>query len=762
MKKLVLGLRSGATVVSITLMGLSLHAAGLEKPMRAAKPRAQTKLDFKRTEKKSGLDFDKSAPLILDRKATVLPNTETGKNPLVATDALKPKVGKEKKPIVMTPDKEPVTLAKLDNTPYVQKTAGPKAYALGILNLYENEYGPLRMKAHSIGLSDEAWQARKAEFLKAVGKAKTDGEVYYLAANLLYGFTDAHVAATLPSNLQFELPLQMSAADGKIVVNETAGDFPSNVRKPKLGDVLTAINGEPVEKFQARYPLFQAGGHADTSLFLFARGLGKLREARGFPLSQLNWNDVKLTFAPLEVKGDGSSSTGTPYDITLKFKKTGIGLVQKSNDPKVPAPAPIVAPAPPMPDREPPQVVPMDRQLESIYQTILKVGRAQSLLASDFGGIEPEKKDPREVGRVLNLGEAQPFFQLPKDFKQITPKFITNLPETNLFGATPRNMPTPDLFKVMMNSDTMMAGTFMKDGKRVGYLRIGSYEPSQVGTMLVSLNYYISQLKNTDYLVYDQTSNPGGMVAFSDMVIRALIGKIDPAKHIKFAIKPTPDLQRSFLDLMNLLKTFPEDKGTPAAQKMDEIYKGLNESYEKISNALRDGKNLTEPLSMVPLSQFFEAVVKYNFLENTPVPPELLNKALGTNVMRDVTYPDVVNGRVVPKPVYVLTSHDDFSGADFTPAASRFYGFKTVGEHTAGAGGMVIDTQVNGYGELGVRVTNSLMVDPKGGLVENYGVPADIPVPRLPSDYANQGATYFSRVMNAIAADQAKNQKAPW
>ena len=61
---------------------------------------------------------------------------------------------------------------------------------------FERNYGPLRLKAQSIGLN---WEKNKANFLARVNSAKNDTEFYQILAQFLASLHDAHVLPSLDS-----------------------------------------------------------------------------------------------------------------------------------------------------------------------------------------------------------------------------------------------------------------------------------------------------------------------------------------------------------------------------------------------------------------------------------------------------------------------------------------------------------------------------------------------------------------------------------
>jgi hypothetical protein len=107
----------------------------------------------------------------------------------------------------------------------------------------------------------------------------------------------------------------------------------------------------------------------------------------------------------------------------------------------------------------------------------------------DMNNITPEISSKDEEGIRISGMRQLPRFPLPDNFKLIMP---------------------PNLFQYEMIATGMVAGTFEKDGKKVGLLRIPTYAPrlpyETINLSLLTLRYYINKLeKETDYLILDQT-----------------------------------------------------------------------------------------------------------------------------------------------------------------------------------------------------------------------------------------------------------------
>jgi hypothetical protein len=323
-------------------------------------------------------------------------------------------------------------------------------------------------------------------------------------------------------------------------------------------------------------------------------------------------------------------------------------------------------------------------------------------------------QDPTtEQGKKVEIGQQEPFFALPTDFKRI---------EFPWYGS-------------QLNSASFYAGTFIYHGRRVGYLRIPNYMPQVIYTMQLGLRYVISHLEaESDYLIFDQTYNPGGSVAFSDLVVESFTGSIVPASHMTFAVKPTPRFLRQYGELTQILEEDPETAKNPAKVK---LLHDIKANYLKIESAFKNHADLSEPIAFYAVSEFLELNLD-ELAAHIPL-RGLLSKIIGAPIFEKQTY---------TKPVFMLINEQDFSAGDATPAILQDYGrVKLVGVRTAGAGGSVEEFRNTITSDYTFHLTTSLMVRKGGRFVENYGVRPDIPFTLVPQDYVDGFANVLERLM---------------
>lgn len=636
----------------------------------------------------------------------ILPGIESlrvGKGPL------KTDFGDPNKPVV------------IPTSPISSKTYQAKAKweLVSLFQTIEHYYGPLEIKPVTIGLN---WEAQKKSALKQVNSIGTSNDQYFVIADLLYNFNDAHVSVTLPSTLKYRLPLQISNAEDKLIVNFIADRFPKNVRQPEIGDELVGINGLTPDEFQKKSSVFNALGNSLTAKSYFSRMLSGMSEESGIPLSRWNLSEARLKFKPANHKKP-------IYEISIPYERSGVGLIGKDVAGEV-TPVPVLSGTRKGEQNKVLQMARTAPGTHRIYTTIKNLFRADAENVRKNLGLDKDSKLVSGQGMRLTMGEQLPNFKLPSDFKRIQiPDFKTSL------GFDLRQK---------MNDDFFFAGTFQRNGKKVGFLRIPSYEPTNEDTVLHSIRYFISKLRaESDYLVIDQTANPGGLVIMSDFVIKSLVGEIDLSKHLRFSVKPSQGFLREFAELKE--EVLRNEDGLFTPEEVQDFAAKFDHELRKVQKAFDQGLAHSEPLSMTSVSEYIEISMDRMALKNGPLTQGIIDNVLKVDVLQPVVY---------EKPVYFMIDEFDFSGGDATPASLQDYGrVKLVGTRTAGAGGTVENFEHRMQSELKYRLTTSLMVRKDGRLVENYGVRPDIEVPLLTKDLRDGMKSFFERVLSSIDKD---------
>lgn len=600
-------------------------------------------------------------------------------------------------------------------------------YLTELRNFFEtvrNHYGPLELKRETIGYDYEA--ARSKAFAEA-GTMKSSSDFYAIVAGFLNGLNDAHVSITLPTSLTYTLPIQMSYVEGKFIVNYIdRNKLPKEKCGVQVGDELVRMNGEKPLDIEASDPAFRKDGNDRTNAAYFARMLSNLRESSGVPLANLNLDSAKFEFA---------RENGSGFQCAIPYEKSGTGLIGR----EIPA-APSLGLASNgsafsmggddgdgIPEfLKNPRFLKLNRLMESWHRLVNTASGVDDRLAQVPEKIPGRKGlPPKFEGKKISIGGKEPFFALPKDFRRIRP---------NLLGRP-----------IIALANGFYAGTFKRNGKRVGFLRIPSYEPTLAYLMSFGVRYFISELEaQSDVLVIDQTNNPGGAVLLSDLVVKGLTGKIDPANHMRFRMKPTQSFLRTYAGMIDLINQDANDPsaagGLFTAEERKYFMGEMRKNYAIIESAFMKGESLSDPVSMSIMTEFFETAID-RLVAKVPL-KGVIEALIGGKVFTAQTY---------TKPVYFMINELDFSGGDATPAVLQDYGrVKLVGVRTAGAGGTVEEFSSRVTSDLKFRLTTSLMYRKGGKYVENYGVHPDLAFELTRADYRDGFTGTFERFLKTI------------
>ena len=611
--------------------------------------------------------------------------------------------------------------------------------AKSLFQIFENNYGPLPLKVMSLKVN---WKEMQESLLAAGESAKGNLQQYFKLSDFVFGFNDAHISVNLPSELTFRLPVQLRSSVGRVFVGTLTSEFPDGQRRPQIGDEVVAINGKTPQEFQKSFAVWNAVSNEETSQAYFAMSFANWRESRGIPLSilgSIGKDNPALSYlndqgVALRLKSD----TGETYEINLPFIKEGLGLIGRGINEEDPRPMIVAGKIPPPKDDDASKSEAfraLAPHTADIFDRFHELFRAE---------IPVEKKVTDEL---MALGQRQPSFKLPKNFQEI---------------KVPEFLKTNELTKKLIDDDVLLAGTFEHNGKQVGFLRIASYAPKNIVAAIPALRFMIAQLQaKSDYLELDQTNNPGGYVMFSDIVIKSLVGHYDESKHLRFAVKPTVKFVREFAQMRDMVaqnadKLFTDEEVKEFTKKLDADYRIVYEAYEA-------KRALSEPVSMVMMSEYFERTLNKALADRTePVTQAGLTVKISKGqILSTLLKTDIMKTQVYTKPVYMVINELCFSGGDATPASLQDYGRVTlIGNRTAGAGGTVEEFELRGLFDMTIHMTTSLMVRYNGNLVENYGIIPNIFVRTLPTDIRSGGAITLARYQYAIDQDmKAKAEK---
>jgi C-terminal processing protease CtpA/Prc len=303
---------------------------------------------------------------------------------------------------------------------------------------------------------------------------------------------------------------------------------------------------------------------------------------------------------------------------------------------------------------------------------------------------------PREA--VLGFGSLSPIFNLPPEY-------------------TPRLPRTP--------GDFFTSGTIRSGGRRIGFIRIPSYGPSNANAAVQQFRQEIAFFQqNTDGLIVDQMRNPGGQVGYVNALLQLLIP--NSFRTIGFEIRATSNW---IIAISSALES------ARAQNAPEHVILLMERILSDLDTANRENRGRTGPL---------------------PVDDVSLDRLPATDTA----------GRVVAytKPLMVLIDEMSASGADMFPATIQDNGRGVLfGMRTMGAGGNVVTVNVGNYTEGLASITQSLMVRsapvnvngyPSVPYIENVGVHPDIVQDYMTRDNLMQGGRAFVDAMLAAMIEQ--------
>lgn len=589
-----------------------------------------------------------------------------------------------------------------------------------ILETIENNYGPLRLKKDSVDLD---WDEAKLIYQKALKEVKNTNEYFLLVSQVFSNLKDAHVSLELPSTMTLTYPFQFVYAEGKTFVSFLPKEM--DQCKVEVGDELLSINGNTPDTIRSFLSKFIGLGNEVSDKSYLTLKMNRLTEASGTPVSFLD--------SPIEVF-EFKKNDGKKIQCFMDIRPKGISFIGRSFHQAPEVIPPVVKEQDLLKDwnKEVDDAAKANNLSENETKNLKHLNKIIHLNHKLFNtkasvGLDLLEASKTSEGTQVELGAKKPFFKLPKNFKRIKPYGLLN----GLF-----------------NSSNFYAGTFKRNGKRIGFLRIPSYMPTNPAGMLMSIRYYIQKLeKKSDMLIIDQTNNPGGMVAFSDMIISHLVAKPSEQTHMKFLVRPTQDFMRTYVEMTQSILS-DEEHGEYYLKK---YLPQIMSEFSKVQKVYESGEELSEPVSIKIMSDYLEDILSSIFRNPETKKTTLLGKlALGINPLKG----NFTKKTVYSKPIFMWINELAFSGGDSTPAILQDYGrVKLVGVRTVGAGGTVSPYEQGVLHQFKFKLTTSLMYRPmnkKTKYVENYGVTPDINFSLTAKDVKENYENTFERFLTTI------------
>lgn len=614
-----------------------------------------------------------------------------------------------------------------------------------VFNLFKSIYGPYEYSPQTKKMPE--WEALVTEFTKKIEALNPlqDREFDQLLFQFAARTVDAHVSYRNNSNYVRELPLQMTYTrpngdDGVYHINWVAEAFPANIRKPKPLDEVLGIEGLPVEKFRTQFDAYKADGKDEVDRSLFAQRIISMSEAGGIPLQDMNPNGLRLKLKDRE--------TGEVYDIIVPYTERGTPMISRNASPLI-----------------------LRDKAVTTSTVILEKGNKNKGDLKDgerpYREAKLFKQLDRGEGRRVALGDKQTLFELPKDAVEIVFPMNDTIKqlEDRMRIANPQN-PDP------LNRNELKAYVFNKEvnGKtmRVGFLRIPSYSPANVDTVIYRLRHVMAMMnQRTDMLIIDQMNNPGGAVSYSNAVIRNLVPQIKKENLMQFLVRPTRSWVQRYSDTILRFENNEAVIQLLGVEKYEALLADLKLNNKRIINAYqaKTGFSISEGVVLHSLNEAMQIISDATLIRSDNLLySALMSTGFGNVLLKDQPYKS-------DKPVYFLINEKDFSGGDATPAdfQDQKRG-KVIGigaTHTAGAGGTVESFEIPGYGRI--SITASLMYRPaqaaarnnKYSFVEKVGVAADHTIWYSAHDQISGYKGVFEKMFDYIGKDLASQTPNP-
>ena len=559
-----------------------------------------------------------------------------------------------------------VGLALAGASMWGQLTPEQKALDLQtIASLYAKQYAPYEWKRDALGF--DLFDLRP--WLERARQTKTDLEYLDLLTEYTGSLQDIHSYYVVNSDFVADLHVYTDIVDGKVVFEQLDRAYlPLSRYDFAVGDEIVQFNGRPVMEV--------------------LREIGKI-SSFGNPRSTLRWAADQLVYQqqayiPRAAElGDSATllvrrADGSEKSYTIPWDKSGTPLMKLG----------------PLPN----------------FRTSRKLGRDE---------------DP---GEVLPEDPGVPAFRKPWVALQ---RHVSARPVRALRGFASRDpiyrMPAGFVQRLGRNrSDFFYSGTVAVNGKRVGLIRIGTFQPVSFSLLSLASNQFTNEITfmkaNTDVLVVDVTRNEGGFACFAEDLEQRLITK--PFSTTGVEIRPNLDLVREWEYLVLDAQDFGEDWEVRA-------YSAL---LKDLKTAYSENRGRTGP---IPLC-------------GTGLDLQPIRDRAGTAVGYE-------------KPILLLTDEFSTSAADsFAAVLQDAKAAKVFGYRTAGAGGNTVSTPAGFFSEGFANVTQMLTVRPEmqqvpgfgaTRYIENVGVRPDIEYDyQTRENLTGNGAAFVDAFLKAAVA----------
>ncbi|MDD5303762.1 MAG: protease-like activity factor CPAF [Elusimicrobia bacterium] len=558
-----------------------------------------------------------------------------------------------------------------------------------VASIFAEQYAPLDMKKERFQL-DLKSEYDKAKTAILANPAITTREFQDLLAKLVASMRDYHVSISFHSTESSKLYFQVGGAEGRYFLTHIDREKLSAEAFPfQMGDEVVAFNGKPTAEAVKAIAAKMTGNTAETDMRMAEMFLTNRRRARGD-------NDIPKGTAEVVIR-----SKGQFYKVTMPWDYT-------------------------------PELL------------------AQDVPLRNAGLLEPEgliggaAAAPASTGFINSVGKAivaavHPLIDLFSNMRAEA--------SDNPFMIGARKSFVPRLGKVLWRSDEdshFDAYIFeTKDGHKKGYIRIAAYDGDNAEVREFAKVMAKFQVE-TDALVIDQVSNPGGSVFYLYALASHLTDVPLVAPRHRLIIGEAEAHQSAEL----LLKVMRDSKKSPEAKEKEQ-----EKAKAKKAKKLKPGEEEEAPnAGGYPITAKFMALMiqSAQFILKSFNAGQRYTDLIHISGVADIDPAPKAEERYT-KPILLLTNALDFSGGDFFPAIMQDNKRATIlGVRTAGAGGIVKSYSVNQFGIDHLSATGSLAERANGQPIENLGVTPEIPYEITAKDLRTGFAEYRWKILKAL------------
>lgn len=569
---------------------------------------------------------------------------------------------------------------------------------LSLVALYAKQYAFYSWKVQAAGfdlLSVQPWLNKLAQTTDDLG-------YYEIAGQYVGSLKDGHDLFLGPSDFAADLGFEVDIYDGKVLVDQ----IDTAILSPRLynvviGDQLISVDGKSPQEFIDDYSQYQPLGNAATGARANVQ-FATYRPQAINPRAALVGDSAVVVL---------QESNGTMKTLTIPWHKTGTVFTTIG-----PAPSTHSKHAITSKFRKPTAAPP-----NTPTATPSASGGSTSTAAQTFY---------RTLTRRFQLNYIPRPFSF-SDLDVTTPVYRRGLPAT---------------FKQRLGngvSSYFFSGTYTSGNYKIGLIRIPDFcasDPSCSGNLLEeAVGQFQSEIaymkQNTDGLVVDVMSNPGGYGYYALQLLDRLTDKL--YTEAGMTVRP------QYFDIISINETLDLSSGVPLLPWQIDL---LTAYRDELQAAYQSTGGETGPL---PLDFGWS-----------------LNPSDTSSLSFD--HPPILDSNGQPvgynKPVLVLVDQASFSAAELFSAAFQDSGRGlVVGMPTGGLGGGREDTPAGVYAEAGTSVTVEQLLRshpivnpnfPTAPYIENIGVIPDMSLDYMTVDNLMHSGKTFVNSFTQILVNQ--------